>query len=190
MKCPVCKKDEFSSEEMGDGLAALRCDECQGHWLPSFVYWKWLSRRGHNAPEILGGADNPQPKSPPKGGRLCPDCGRILIKYRVKKGVPFTVDRCGNCAGLWLDQGEWAYLKKRNLHDDLDYIFTAVWQTRIRKEDSADAAAESLAKALGPADFKVAKKIRVWLDQHPLRSRILAYLTGSALCLALLVPSR
>ncbi|MBI5209182.1 MAG: zf-TFIIB domain-containing protein [Elusimicrobia bacterium] len=176
MKCPVCKKDEFVVEDMGDGLTSLHCEQCEGHWLPSFVYWKWRQRRGFNAPETASEAGARAPKPEPKGAKLCPECGRLLIKYRVSKDIPFTVDRCGNCAGVWLDCGEWAALKGRDLHDDLDYIFTSVWQAGLRKEISAGSVDAGLAKALGAADYARAKKVRDWLSEHPERSRLLAFL--------------
>ncbi|MEK7723973.1 MAG: zf-TFIIB domain-containing protein, partial [Acidobacteriota bacterium] len=68
--------------------------------------------------------------------RLCPECRRILVKYKVGQNIPFLIDRCGQCAGIWLDKGEWEILKRRNLHDDLQKIFTDHWQEEVKKGET------------------------------------------------------
>jgi len=49
--------------------------------------------------------------------KICPDCGRILIKYRVDNSLDFYVEHCGNCNGIWFDKNEWDNIKLNNLHD-------------------------------------------------------------------------
>ena len=87
------------------------------------------------------------------------------------------MERCGNCAGVWLDAGEWEALKRRNLHDDIEEIFTTAWQTKLEKEASADAADAALRKSLGADDYTEIKRVKAWLAKHPKRSQLLAYLT-------------
>jgi Zn-finger nucleic acid-binding protein len=71
----------------------------------------------------------------PTTAKLCPECGRILIKYGVGHGMNFTLDQCGHCLGIWFDKNEWVSLKQRNLHDEVHKVFTASWQTQARKEE-------------------------------------------------------
>ena len=57
-----------------------------------------------------------------------------MVKYLVGRGLPFTIDHCHGCKGIWLDGNEWEALKKRNLHDDLNLMFTSFWQKEAQRE--------------------------------------------------------
>ena len=82
------------------------------------------------------------------------------------------------CAGIWLDAGEWDELRSRNLHDDLDYIFTAAWQDRMRREARGDAEESLLKKRLGAKDFEEARRIKAWLGAHPRGEELKTYIRG------------
>ena len=47
-----------------------------------------------------------------QGAKICPECGRILLKYKVGHGLDFFVDHCSGCGGIWLDKNEWNALKE------------------------------------------------------------------------------
>ena len=114
---------------------------------------------------------------PEVGGlRRCPDCDYILARVRVGHGIPFTVDRCRHCEGAWLDGGEWDALKERRLHDDLYLIFDDAWQKSIRREEHVRVTEDSFRRRLGDEAYNRAREIRGWLDDHPARSEIFAYL--------------
>jgi len=114
--------------------------------------------------------------SEPKGAKLCPECGHILIKYKVGHGVGFSVYDCGACHGIWLDKHEWDVLKQHNLHDEIHLILDASWQRQIRSEASKQKLEQIYEKRFGPETFAEIKKIQSWLAAQPQRSALLAYL--------------
>jgi Zn-finger nucleic acid-binding protein len=177
MRCPVCNPSqslEQASLEDG-GLAARRCASCGGHWIRSSDFWKWRAQQRENLPETP--APDTSSSQPDAGGlRVCPDCDYVLARYKVGHGIGFAVDRCRHCEGAWLDGGEWEALRARNLHDDLPLIFDDAWQRAIKREMQVRATEDSFRRRLGEADYRRAQELRAWLDPHPKRSELFAYL--------------
>ena len=108
--------------------------------------------------------------------RLCPRDGRILIKYDVGHEIPFKIDRCGNCAGVWLDENEWEILKKCNLHDELNRVFTDYWQEEISREETKKTLEKMYREKFGADDYEKVREFKKWADENGKRSEILAYL--------------
>jgi Zn-finger nucleic acid-binding protein len=177
MDCPVCKPTHtlVLAPLEGGNLTARRCPACNGHWIRSTDFWRWRAIAGENLPET------PAPTgtlTPPEAGglRLCPDCNHVLGRYKVGHGVGFTVDRCRHCEGAWLDGGEWEALRVRNLHDDLPQIFDDEWQRAVKREVQELTTEESFRRRLGDDTYRRAQETRAWLDAHPRRSELFAYL--------------
>lgn len=138
MECPVCKTEALSMSSLDMNLASRHCDKCGGNWIQSFEYWKWYEQHREKlpAPEQPGSVDAPNPVTKALVSKQCPECTSILVRYKVGHGFSFSLDQRGNCGGVWFDKDEWEALKSRNLHDDVYTIFTAPWQSRVRKEES------------------------------------------------------
>ena len=66
---------------------------------------------------------------------ICPESGRLLLRYRVGHGLRFHIDRSPATGGVWLDKGEWEALKSKGLHVSLHLIFTAAYQRQIRSAE-------------------------------------------------------
>ena len=176
MRCPVCKPPQsLEPDSLEEGqLASRRCPNCNGHWIRTADFWKWRARR-QNAPELPAPEASTAPPEP-AGLRICPDCDYVLARYQVGRGLGFSVDRCRNCEGAWLDGGEWEALRSRNLHDDLPLIFDEAWQRSARRAMQEQATEDNFRRRLGDEDFQRAQEIREWLDPHPKRSELFAYL--------------
>lgn len=173
MQCPVCKKLSLQTVESAPGLTGLRCDACAGVWIPRTNYDAWHARlpsdlRESQAPAQYAGADAQQPK-------LCPQCGRLLLPYRVGHGLPFALDYCGACGGTWFDHGEWDAILARNLHGNLHDIITAHWQAAVREEEMHATIDRTYQRLLGPAYVKTVE-FRTWLRAQPQKALILACL--------------
>lgn len=173
MRCPLCDRASLSRKELEEYLAVKECNKCGGYWISADVYWKWLKKHGRTFPEkpfseVINTLEDSQK------AKICPDCGHILIKYRVGHGISFYLDHCNNCNGVWFDKNEWETLKSRNLHDDIHSIFTTPWQEKVRKEESSKRLEKIYAEKFGD-DYAEIKKIKKWLDEHPRKSTILAY---------------
>ncbi len=77
---------------------------------------------------------------------------------------------------MWFDRNEWEVLKSRNLHDDVHTIFTAFWQSGVRKEEMRKNLDYMYLTKFGEEDYAEIKRVRAWLDEHPRRTELLAYL--------------
>lgn len=177
MKCPVCKTEELDFSPLESNLMSRHCDKCDGNWIPSFEYWKWREQHKEGLPETA--TEQTTPPNPVTGGliaKLCPECNKILIKYSVGHGARFSLDQCGNCGGVWLDKDEWESLKGRDLHDDIYLIFTAPWQDQVRSQESRRVQEEIYRRKFGDEDFNEIQRVKVWIDGHPRKQEILAYL--------------
>jgi len=100
-----------------------------------------------------------------------------MVKFLVGRGLDFTVDHCEGCKGIWLDRNEWEALKKRNLHDDLNSIFTSFWQTGAQREIRKKKLEEIYISRFGAEDYAEIKRVRWWLDTKTNKEELLAFLT-------------
>lgn len=177
MKCPVCKTEELDFSALESNLTSRHCVKCGGNWIPSFEYWKWREQHKESLPGKP--AEQTVPPTPVTSAliaKLCPECNKILIKYRVGFGASFSIDQCGNCGGVWFDKNEWEALKARDLHDDVYMILTAPWQDQVRSQESRRVQEKLYRRKFGDEGFNEIQRIKAWLDGHPLKQEILAYL--------------
>jgi Zn-finger nucleic acid-binding protein len=176
MHCPVDKRP-LRRVELEAGLSAFECDACAGHWLRFGEYLRWRDRQRGDTPEVPPEVEpDADPYASAGGVRRCPDCEYLLTRFRVGHDVPFALDRCGNCNGVWLDRAEWETLRARGLHDNLHQMFGPGWQHAVRTEEQQRRLAAQFERQLGAADFARAREFAAWLATHPRRSQIFAYL--------------
>ena len=100
-----------------------------------------------------------------------------MVKYFVGRGLGFALDHCIGCKGIWLDRNEWETLKNHNLHDDVNEMLTAFWQSSARKEERRKKLEQIYVGRFGAEDYAEIKRIRTWLDSHRNKQDLLAYLT-------------
>ena len=177
MKCPVCKTKRLTVVELDESLKADTCEECQGNWLSEKHYASWLQKHGDILPEKCA-TDTTIEINDVQTAKICPDCGHILLRYRVGHGTDFYIDRCSACGGIWLDKNEWDALKDRNLHDEINGVFSSDWQQNVRREETQQALELLYEKRLGAPDHQKATDIKEWIDGHSEKSMILAFLQG------------
>jgi Zn-finger nucleic acid-binding protein len=177
MDCPVDQR-RLRRLEIEAHLPAFECGDCRGHWLRFGDYLAWRERQPGDRPETTAATQLTPEVAEPRGSapRRCPDCGHLLVRYRVGHGVAFALDRCGNCNGVWLDQAEWEALRARGLHDNVHQMFGSGWQYAVRTEDQQRRVVAQFERQLGSTDFARAEEFGAWLADHPRRSEILAYL--------------
>ena len=107
MKCSLCSID-LEPVDLGQAtpLMADKCPSCGGTWLERSK----VSRLGESAR-----ADRPQgaalsPTAAAHGILSCPSCAVSLDPLCLIDVEKLVVDRCPECAGLWLDVGELSVL--------------------------------------------------------------------------------
>ena len=175
MKCPVCKSTELISAQLDADLTSLNCPDCGGNWIRGAEYWKWVENHGSDLAERLHQTESlalAEPGLPID----CPECRFRMVKFLVGRGLSFTLDHCEGCKGIWLDRNEWEALKKRNLHDDLNSMFTAFWQKEAQRELRKKRMEEIYTSRFGADDYTEIKRIRWWLDTKTNREELLAFL--------------
>jgi Zn-finger nucleic acid-binding protein len=176
MNCPVCKTTELISTELDQNLTGHNCPNCGGNWIRGAEYWKWLERHRSDLAERL--LENESLSLAEPGLPIdCPECRFRMIKYLIGRGLSFSLDHCQGCKGIWLDRNEWEALKKRNLHDDLNEIFTSFWQNEAQREARKKRMQGIYTSRFGADDYAEIKRIRWWLDEKTNREELLAYLT-------------
>lgn len=156
-------------------LAAARCDKCGGHWISAKNYSAWLERQDGSFPNDAY-SDVSFDIKDAKAAKICPDCGSILIKYKVGHGLDFYLDHCDGCGGVWLDQNEWKALKAMNIHGQMNRIFSTVWQSHIREETLRSKLEQVYTNRMGADGYRKIKEVREWIHQHPQKAALLAYL--------------
>ena len=176
MKSPVCGTAKLGEIQFEAKLTALHCPRCNGHWIPSENYWQWIKEHGKALPE------NPAsfysvPEADTQKALLCPECGRILQKYRLGPDIKFRLDHCGACGGVWFDRAEWEVLKDRCLHDHLHEFFTDAWQKKIRADQARERAIAIYREKFGPEDYEKILGLKNWIEAHPLKRALMDFLT-------------
>ncbi len=105
--CPRCESKDWRPVARGP-LQGARCQGCEGTWVDG--------ARAHVFVETAVGVDPsllPELAGHFAGERLgCPQC-RLAMDPVTLKGV--HIDRCGRCAGLWLDDSELEALTRGQL---------------------------------------------------------------------------
>lgn len=175
MNCPVCKNEALEAKSIEENLQAEVCPNCEGKWIPYENYESWLK----TLDEILPAKSLEQSEMTIPDfqlARLCPHCRRILIKYNVGKNVGFMIDRCGGCAGVWLDKDEWETLKSINLHDEMQKIFTDYWQETVEREETRRNLEKMYEQKFGAEAYNKIKDFKSWLDSNENGAEILAFL--------------
>jgi Zn-finger nucleic acid-binding protein len=176
MKCPVCKSPELQATDLEAGLKFFHCPECRGNWIRGVQYWKWLEQHGPNLPERRD-QDSSLSLAEPGIHIDCPECRFRMVKYLVGHGFSFTIDHCEGCRGVWLDRNEWEVLRERNLHDDLNAMFTSFWQDAAQKEARKKRLEQIYISRFGPDVYAEIERVRAWLATRPNKQELLAYLT-------------
>ena len=176
MKCPVCKQNSLKSNEIEPNLFAEVCAKCKGKWVSNLNYEMWLEEHGTILPELPAPESTNMTIPEFELARMCPVDKRILIKYKVGRNLPFMIDRCSNCSGVWLDDKEWMALKERNLHDELNKIFTDHWQEEVKKEDTRKTLQKIYRDKFGENDYYKIKEFKTWIENHEKGGEIMAFL--------------
>jgi len=178
MKCPACSSKRTTPVSLTDGLNSLKCESCGGQWISSKKYQAWQTSLETIQPEKPFTEVQIEVEDHP-GAKLCPDCGKILLKYKVGHGLDFFVDHCSACGGIWLDKNEWQALEAQNLHDEIHRIFSTAWQKQIREENLVQTMETVFKNRFGEETYAKINDIREWINAHPQKDQLLAYISDS-----------
>jgi len=180
MRSPAYPDTDLELREIEPGLSAYVCPKSGGVWIPISSYLVWQA--SHKiAPSGPPNEYAPSPADDSKRrAMLCPESGRFLIRYKVGHGFNFHIDVSPVTGGVWLDKGEWEALKSKGLHVELNNIFTASYQRKVRTEEYVTALDQAFRDRIGPADFQKVSEFKTWLEDHPKRRDIWCYLSNNS----------
>jgi Zn-finger nucleic acid-binding protein len=179
IKCPACADVLLAEFQLEPTLTAGACSQCRGVWIPAQHYWDWLQQQQQERQETPAAAAQKtagQPLADTTPGRRCPECGHFMTHAKVGHGVSFHIDRCIACGGVWLNAGEWEALRAKGLHTKLHFVTSPAWQAANAREQLAAVHEHVIRKKLGDADFEQIRRIRKWIESHPHRAELYAYL--------------
>jgi Zn-finger nucleic acid-binding protein len=111
-----------------------------------------------------------------KQALICPVTGSVMQKYRISYDSDHYLDYSPAIGGVWLDKGEWEYLKAQNLAGSLSRIFTAQWQRSIRNSNARLTFTDLYREKFGEESYSRIKEVRKWLNDHPRKADLRAYL--------------
>ena len=173
--CPLCPVPLAPVELLPD-LRSWRCGKCQGQWISGEHYRVWRERQpaGDGLPASPAGGAVEVHDSP--AAKLCLDCGRLMGRQRAAAELAFSIDRCNTCGGIWLDANEWDALRAHDLENKIHLIFSTAWQAKLKRDDQHRQTIERLGRKLGEADLAELLRVKTWIDKHPLRVEIRAFL--------------
>ena len=175
MKCPACSSKRTSQISLTENLLATQCDSCQGVWIPHKNYEAWQKTFEEPLPEKSFTEVDLEIEDRP-GAKVCPQCGKILLKFKVGHGLDFFVDTCSACGGIWLDKHEWDALKAKNLHDEIHRIFSTSWQKQIREDRLEETMEKVFRNRFGSETFQKVSEIKSWLNDQPNKDELMAFL--------------
>ncbi|MEM7417464.1 MAG: zf-TFIIB domain-containing protein [Gemmatimonadota bacterium] len=162
----------MAQETTSEGLRNKACGACGGRWVELSDYWRWrasgVETEGSVATTSIVLAEEAL-------FRACPSDGYRLAQYDVGDPLAFSLDQCRNCGGVWFDGGEWESLIAHRLSDQLPLILSDEWQSRVQEAARRDLERKQWERQLG-ADLGRIEEIKSWLDEHPKRSELYAFL--------------
>jgi Zn-finger nucleic acid-binding protein len=176
MRSPLHPNAILERKEIEPGLIAYLCPRSGGVWIPRDSYFTW--KEHHAQPTVPLPADYAPEVADDSHRRalICPESGRLLIRYRVGQGLSFHIDLSPVTGGVWLDQGEWEALKSRGLHSEMNLIFTASYQRQVRNAEYEHSLQQVFSERIGRDDFQKVTDFKNWLAAHPRRRDICCYL--------------
>jgi Zn-finger nucleic acid-binding protein len=176
MRSPLNSHSILQLTEIEPELSVYLCPQSGGVWIPLDSYLQWKEQHPNAANPV---AENNPPalaEDSKQRALLCPESGRLLLRYRVGRGLQFHVDQSPATGGIWLDKGEWEALKANGLHTQLNLIFTASYQRNVRAAEYEQTMEKAFRARLGDADFTRANEFKRWMTEHPLGDEIRRYL--------------
>ena len=174
MICPSCDKGRLKPAYLDNLFPCHTCSTCGGNWvrLPDYLRW-----RETNAFPAKGSVTLEAVTDTTKA-MICPETGRIMLKYLISKETDHRIDLSRLANAVWLDKGEWDLLKAEGLTGNLHEIFTDQWQASIRESETADVLTAVYGQKFGK-DYAELKRIRSWLRTKDNYSDMLAYLIAA-----------
>jgi hypothetical protein len=102
----------------------------------------------------------------------------IMRKFKTSATNTHRLDYSSAVGGLWLDKVEWELLVSGGLAGSLNALITDAWQRRIRQSNAKDSFVDIYHDKFGDDVYIKIKEMREWLNAHPQKIDLRAYLVA------------
>ena len=176
MQSPVYPDIALQPKELEAGLAVFQCPKSGGMWIPLANFLAWKETHALQTEPANTASPAVQPDDSHRGALVCPESGRLLIRYKVGQGLKFQVDMSPITGGIWLDQGEWEAMKYKGLHTEINFFSTSGYQFKIRAAEYEEKLEQTFRNRVGNEDYAKVESFKQWLVNQPQKREICAYL--------------
>ena len=177
MSCPACN-GEFKSKRLSRHLSGKSCTACNGVSFTLTDYLVFLTRSASIEDNIDLDTDELIMHDDTKKALLC-NCGQLMSKYRITHESDRRIDFCSSCQTVWLDEGEWEYLKVNHLHRRINKLFTEPYQRGLRLEGTRASLDKKYEEQFGAHDYKKLKEVSEWINNNPNKNLLKAYINAT-----------
>ena len=175
MLCCSCHTGTMLPTRIDQGPAGYLCNQCGGALLSIAPYLDWVRSQAastdfnvdsrpvqsETVAEFEGAAHDT------KRALGCPKCSRLMLRFNVLADKAHGLDFCFHCEEVWLDSGEWQYLKSLGLHTAITRISTDPYQRRLREQAAEESAQQRFRSLIGDESFGEAQRFAAWLKEQP-----------------------
>lgn len=176
MKCPSCVNGILVDSYLEKSFSCKTCESCEGHWILLEDFLQWREQDGQ---ENIEAVDIAFELSETTRAMVCPVSGKLMLKFKISNETSHKLDLSPSVNGIWLDKGEWEYLKQAGLAGRINSIFTEPWQRQIRKEKAYQVFDDMYREQFGEDDYSKLKELREWLNNHPRKKLLYAFLNAN-----------
>ena len=185
MNCPACVTTDLERRDGPIGPAIHCCPKCIGRWLVFDDHLQWLESlppsshaTSANISSVHLAGVTVITEAPHKA-RLCPRCGKIISRYRFSPDHHCWLERCGSCAGIWFDRGEFEAVAAIVPLARIQHLFNDTHQHKVSSELAHRQHEQRCRAIVGDEAFDKAREFKAWIEQQPRRDVLMAYIDDS-----------
>jgi Zn-finger nucleic acid-binding protein len=107
--CPICKV--ALTDKVYDRVAFLECSQCAGIWIIQADLKQLEYENVNDLVQIdLQNVPVKSANHLPTNALTCPKCSGDMEQFHFMVDTPIILNRCSDCEGLWIDDGELAQM--------------------------------------------------------------------------------
>jgi len=177
--CTCCNSGKLLPITLDESLKAKQCNQCHGNWIliEDYVRWKQRNPEQHTTSAVQVESQYEVAEDTIKA-LLCPQSGTLMRKFRIKADTRRRLDYSPAIGAIWLDAGEWDFIKQSGLAGSLNAMVTEQYQHQLRRDASKQQLAAIYAQKFGDEPYQKVREFRAWLERQPNQADLKAYLNA------------
>ncbi|MEI6437445.1 MAG: zf-TFIIB domain-containing protein [Candidatus Omnitrophota bacterium] len=147
MNCPVCTKQMVAKDFGMKSMVNVCEDGCKGLWF-DYLGLRQVDEKNEGAGAALQAAINyPRANDGKRAPLACPKCGGIMHAHTYPRVKEVNVDECYSCGGFFLDSGELALIRDRQMSEAEEETYVHQLINAIPASHQADIVGKEDARA-------------------------------------------